>query len=234
MPGYFYIIQKVKFNASIDLSNLIKGRDRLSYQEWFSKIELRFQNARKQGIQLTADVIGQTLCEDDFYIMSIMDKCIRLIDGFLLMLESRNLTCAGVLLRIQIDNCLRTYALYAAENQSEVFQSVISGDKHINRMMAKDGNRMTDAYLRKQLAKIDKRFDSVYKAASGYVHHSEKAFFSIVSTKEPYVLNFNVGHPISIELDSVLHECAEAFLYFVKFQYEITRPFVESKKRIDG
>lgn len=206
----------------------------MSYQEWLSTTKISFQNARKTGIQLTANIIGQTLFEDDLYIMSLIDKCIRLIDGFLDMLDSRNLTCAGVLLRIQIDNCLRTYALYLADNKLDVFQSIRNNEIQINKLLTKDGSRMTDAYLRKQLAKVDKRFDSVYKEASGFIHHSEKAFFTMVSAKEPYMLTFNVGYPIYDDLNPVLYECADAFLYFVKFQYELTRPFVESKKRIDG
>lgn len=206
----------------------------LSYQDWFSKTIDQFESARINGVRLATDVLGQTLFEEDFYILSIIDKSIRLIDGFTTVLKERNITCMGVLLRVQIDNCLRTYALYVAENQSEVFRSIYNDEKQINKMLAKDGNRMTDAYLRKQLAKIDRRFDSVYKEASGYIHHSEKAFYSIVSTKEPNVLIFDVGHPIRDDLDPVLHECAEAFLYFVKFQYVLTNPFVESKKRFDS
>ena len=150
------------------------------------------------------------------------------------MLEKRNLTCAGILLRVQIDNCLRTYALYVAENQSEISRSVYGNGKQINKMKAKDGNQMTDFYLRKELSKIDKRFDSVYKAASGYIHYSEKAFYASVSVKEPNILDINVGHPIRDELDSVLQECAEAFIYFVKFQYKLTITVVESKNRIDA
>ncbi len=89
----------------------------MNYQEWIFKIKHHLENVRKQAVKLTAEVIGQTLCEDDFYMISILDKCIRLIDGFAIMIEKRNLTCAGILLRVQIDNCLRTYALYAAENR---------------------------------------------------------------------------------------------------------------------
>lgn len=206
----------------------------MSYQDWFLRVEKELQRLRKQGLQLAANVIGQTLYEDDFYTVSILDKCIRLIDGFIDMLEKRNLTCAGILLRVQIDNCLRTYALYVAENQSEISRSVYGDGKQINKMKAKDGNQMTDFYLRKELSKIDKRFDSVYKAASGYIHYSEKAFYVSVSVKEPNCLDINVGHPIRDELDSVLQECAEAFIYFVKFQYKLTIPVVESKNRIDA
>ena len=174
----------------------------MNYQEWIFKIKHHLENVRKQAVKLTAEVIGQTLCEDDFYMISILDKCIRLIDGFAIMIEKRNLTCAGILLRVQIDNCLRTYALYAAENQTEIIRSVYSGEKQIKRMKAKDGNLMTDAYLRKQLAKFDKRFDSVYKAASGYIHHSEKAFYSVVSVKEMMMImqNKRMGVDIQIQI----------------------------------
>ncbi len=129
----------------------------MSYQDWFLRVEKELQRLRKEGIQLAANVIGQTLYEDDFYTVSILDKCIRLIDGFIDML-----------------------------------------------------------------------------AASGYIHYSEKAFYASVSVKELNILDINVGHPIRDELDSVLQECAEAFIYFVKFQYKLTIPVVESKNRIDA
>lgn len=206
----------------------------MSYQDWFLRVEKELQRLRKQGVQLAANVIGQTLYEDDFYTVIILDKCTRLIDGFIDMLEKRNLACAGILLRIQIDNCMRMYAFYVAENRSEISRSVYGDGKQINRMKAKDGKLMTDFYLRKELSKIDKRFDSVYKAASGYIHYSEKAFYASVSVKEPNILDINVGHPIPEELDSVLQECAEAYIFFVKFQYELSVPIVESKNRIDA
>lgn len=206
----------------------------MSYQDWFLRVEKELQRLRKQGVQLAANVIGQTLYEDDFYTVIILDKCTRLIDGFIDMLEKRNLACAGILLRIQIDNCMRMYAFYVAENRSEISRSVYGDGKQINRMKAKDGKQMTDFYLRKELSKIDKRFYSVYKAASGYIHYSEKAFYASVSVKEPNILDINVGHPIPEELDSVLQECAEAYIFFVKFQYELSVPIVESKNRIDA
>lgn len=43
----------------------------------------------------------------------------RLIDGFISMLESRNLVCVAQLLRAQVGVCLRTFALFAAEDQDD-------------------------------------------------------------------------------------------------------------------
>lgn len=205
----------------------------LNYQEWLLETASTFQNLRLEGINLAKEAIGQTLTEDDLYILSLIDKCIRLIDGFLILLSDRNLTCLGILLRVQIDNCLRTYALYAAKDKKEVFQSVVKGNKNINQMLSIDGKPMTDTYLRKRLARIDHRFDSVYREASGFIHHSHKSFYQIASTDDPYILNIKIGNMISEELNPSLYECTEAFHYFVKFQYKLTGPFIESKHRLD-
>ena len=37
-----------------------------------------------------------------------------------MMLKERNLTCAGVLLRMQMDNCMRTYAAFIAEDKKAI------------------------------------------------------------------------------------------------------------------
>lgn len=206
----------------------------MDYEEWFEQVKSRLESKRRDGVHLAMSVIGQTLCKEDLYILSIIDKCLRLIDGFTAMLEQRNLTCAGIFLRVQIDNCMRTYALYIAENINEVIDSVLDSDIQIKRLKAKDGSRMTDQYLRQQLEKFDKRFGTVYKSTSGYIHHSEKSFFLISSVKEPNILDLDLGHPLTEKFNQLFQECAEAFLYFVQFQYKLTQPVVESKQRLDS
>lgn len=52
----------------------------------------------------------------DLYLASSSEYAMRLIDGFIPMLESRNLVCVAQLLRAQVGVCLRTYALFAAED----------------------------------------------------------------------------------------------------------------------
>lgn len=208
--------------------------DETTYQVWLEQTVARQEAARKEGVQLAAAVIGQTLYTEDLYVISLIDKCIRLIDGFKNMLEQRNLTCAGILLRIQIDNCLRTYALYVAADKQEVVNSILDGSIQLNKLKAKDGSRMTDQYLRQQLEKVDRRFGTVYKESSGYIHHSEKAFYTIASTNEPNIIELDMGHTLPQRFDAILKECAEAFLFFVGIQYILTQPIVESKKRIDA
>lgn len=70
----------------------------------------QLQELRKEAVSLVTGIIGETLCMDDLFFCASVDRCIRLIDGLIPMLKDRNLTCVGVLLRMQMDNCMRTYA----------------------------------------------------------------------------------------------------------------------------
>lgn len=203
------------------------------YEEWYQQVKIRLDSIRQEGVHLLRNVIGENLCKEDLYIIGIIDKCLRLIDGFSIMLKDRNLTCTGILLRIQIDNCMRTYAIYIAENKQEIIDSIFDSEIQLNKLKAKDGSRMTDQYLRQKLEKIDERFGTVYKVASGFIHYSEKSFYSISSIKEPNILEFDLGHFLKSSNNPLLQECAETFLYFIQAQYDLTKPFVESKKRFD-
>lgn len=55
----------------------------------------------------------------DLYLASSSEYAMRLIDGFISMLESRNPVCVAQLLRAQVGVCLRTFALFAAEDQDD-------------------------------------------------------------------------------------------------------------------
>lgn len=55
----------------------------------------------------------------DLYLASSSEYAMRLIDGFISMLESRTLVCVAQLLRAQVGVCLRTFELFAAEDQDD-------------------------------------------------------------------------------------------------------------------
>lgn len=63
----------------------------------------------------------------DLYLASSSEYAMRLIDGFISMLESRNLVCVAQLLRAQVGVCLRTFALFAAEDQDDFLKQVFQG-----------------------------------------------------------------------------------------------------------
>ena len=123
--------------------------------EYYEKLQLqiaKLEALKSQGIPVAQGIIGQTLCEDDLFFCASLNRCINLIAGFERMLKERNLTCAGALLRILLDTCMRTYAAYIADDQMSVIRCVIDGNR-IDRLKDKNGNLLKDFYLKDELNK---------------------------------------------------------------------------------
>lgn len=207
----------------------------MTNDEYSKKLEPRLEtlrNLRKQAVSITTGIIGETLFQEDLFFMSAADRCIRLIDGLIPMLEARNLTCSGVLLRVQMDNCMRTYAAFIAEDKNEVIQCIIDG-LPIKKLRDKNGNKMSDGYLKDELTKIDNKFAVVYDNASGYVHLSEKAFYQTVDKIEDHRIGFLIGEPLPEKRNMPLLECTDAYIHFVQLHLKLLTAVADSKKRYD-
>ena len=149
------------------------------------------------------------------------------------MLQDRNLTCAGVLLRMQMDNCMRTYAAFIAEDRDAAVQCVIDGNP-IKNLKDTNGKKMTDGHLKDEITKIDSVFSKVYDNASGYVHLSEKAFYQTVEKCADNKLEFQIGQPLPEKRNDPLLESADAYIHFVKLHFKMLQAVVESKERFDA
>ena len=192
----------------------------------------RLMELRKQGISLAKGIIGESFFKEDFFFCASTDRCLNLIDGFTDMLRKRNLTCVGALLRLQMDNCMRSYAAFLAQDKEVVIDCIINGDP-INKQVSKDGKKMTDGYLKGELSKIDTRFADVYNQASGYIHLSSKAFYQTVVKVENNSIEWQVGRELPEKRNPVLIEAADAFIHFVKLHFKMLDAVADSKRRVD-
>lgn len=205
-------------------------------EAYFHEIEERIatlQSLRWEAVSLSRGMIGETLMQEDLFFCAAADRCIRLIDGFISMLRDRNLTCAGVLLRMQMDNCMRTYAAFIAEDRDAVVNCIIDGNP-INKLKDVNGKKMMDGYLKDELTKMDPLFSRVYDNASGYVHLSEKAFYQTVANCENNTIGLGIGTPLPEKRNETLVEGAAAYIHFVKLQFKMLQAVVESKQRYDA
>lgn len=193
----------------------------------------QLQELRKEAVSLATGIIGETLCMDDLFFCASVDRCIRLIDGLIPMLRDRNLTCVGVLLRIQMDNCMRTYAAFIAEDRNAVIRCILDGTP-IKSLKDAKGNKMLDGYLKDEVAKIDPIFSKVYNNASGYVHLSEKAFYQTVDSCDNYEIGIQIGQPLPEKRNAPLLEAATAYIHFVNLHFKMLQAVVESKQRFDA
>ena len=207
----------------------------MSNQEYFKALEKRITlltDLRKQGISLATRIIGESFLKEDFFYYASVDRCLNLIDGFITMLHDRNLTCAGALLRLQMDNCMRSYAPFIAQDKDAIVDCIISGNP-INRQLSKDGKPLSDGYLKRELSKIDHQFADVYAHASGYIHMSEKAFYQTLVSCEDHTIKFQVGQELPEKRNPVLLNASDAFIHFVHLHYIILDTVAENKKRFD-
>lgn len=208
----------------------------MTNEEYYQEIEERIanlQSLRREAISLSRGMIGESLLQEDLFFCAAADRCIRLIDGFIPMLRDRNLTCAGVLLRMQMDNCMRTYAAFIAEDRNAVVNCIIDGNP-INKLKDVNGKKMMDGYLKDELTKMDPLFSRVYDNASGYVHLSEKAFYQTVANCENNTIGLGIGTPLPEKRNKTLVEGAAAYIHFVKLQFKMLQAVVESKQRFDA
>ncbi len=99
-----------------------------------------------EALSLCRGIIGRSLTKEVFYFFTSANRCINLITGFIDMLKSRNLTCAGVLLRMQMDKDVYVFcmdgltgfreAINAAFPKSQIQRCIIhqirSSTKYVN------------------------------------------------------------------------------------------------------
>jgi hypothetical protein len=105
------------------------------------------------------------------------------IAGFRHLVETRNLICAGALLRLQLDTALRFYAAFRVEKPHDFALAVLDG-KRVRDLRDLDGQKMTDAYLVRKLGDEFPWVPQVYERTSGYVHLSDVHLLSVMSVAD--------------------------------------------------
>lgn len=188
---------------------------------------------RKELIDISKKIIGNSLYMEDLFFTSAIDRSVALLDGLASMLQLRNLTCAGIILRSQLDNCMRVFAAFIAEDRKKFIEDFMDGKK-ISQMKDNQGNKMTDVNLRKRLSEYDNQLDTVYQNSSGYVHLSNKAFFmsTTISEDKENTFELKVGLPIKEKANPILLECLDAFMHYVKLQNVFLKKVAISKQNI--
>ena len=109
------------------------------------------------------------------YIMTISNRAISLNRGFVTLANANNYQSAISLMRLQIDNCLRLYAMSLFPNSTLFYEKVLNGE-HVKNLKDRQGNKMSDNYLVTKIDKIFPKFKSLYETLSGHIHFSSEHF----------------------------------------------------------
>jgi hypothetical protein len=124
--------------------------------------------------------IERQLSMYDIFMAGVLRRSYALTRGFFDLIASRNFTAAAALVRLQVDNALRTAASAWTRDPEEFFHLLLEG-KQINKMLADDGKRMTDRYLCDRLALEHPWISQLYLETSAFIHLSDKHFFAAIA-----------------------------------------------------
>ena len=119
----------------------------------------------------------------DFVALSINNRAISLIKGYLTLAKADNYLTAVSLVRLQLDNALRFFASTLVENSSDFAEHFIDG-KAIRDYTDIDEKKLTDNYLAKKLENYFSGIKEIYEKTCGYIHFSDRHFFPTITREK--------------------------------------------------
>jgi hypothetical protein len=146
----------------------------------------RLEDLEKAQIELAKKMIEAydgAMYALDLFISGALNRSAALSDGFKSLVKSKNLICAGAILRLQIDTAIRIFAGTLVDDTNRFVSDVLKG-QHIRNLKDRDGKKMTDRYLVEKLSDEYSWLPKVYENTSSYIHFSDTHLFASVQNVE--------------------------------------------------
>jgi len=109
----------------------------------------------------------------DSFAYSVINRTIQLTQGYITLVNTNNYISAIPLIRLQLDNALRFFAIFEVIDAND-FCFYFMGGKPIYQYKSHTGKNLTDSYLAQKLDTISPGILRLYKEISDYVHLSSQ------------------------------------------------------------
>ena len=161
-------------------------------EEKLAKIERG--DAELQRYFMKAAQSDPSMYVSDFIIFGALKRTLALSEGFRSHIRERNFTCAGALLRLQLDTALRLHAARLSGNPEAYAKAVFEGQR-VDRLKDRDGNRMTDSYLAQKLSEEHPWVKRAYEGLCDFIHFSNRHFFTSIANlnSEERIVHFQIS-----------------------------------------
>lgn len=203
------------------------------YSEHISEIINGLKKRRKAERDSVIPFMNGDFTDWDLYLAVSCEYCMRLIDGVIPMLESRNFVCAAQLLRAQIGACMRTFALFVCDDVDIFLQTFFSNGR-IDKLKDRKGKRLTDGRLKSLLCRFDPTIAESYDMALGLTHYSFEVVAAMAVAGDKYEVGFNFGMEPNEEINSMLLECGYLFIRYLDLHLQMLNKVVESDEWYSG
>ena len=179
----------------------------------------RIEQLEDELIRKGAGIVGARtdLSHADFFIFGALRRTLAQARGFRDLINARNFPCAAAILRLQLDTAMRVNALSIVDDVDAACKSVLDGEQ-FNRLKDRDGNKLSDAHIRKSLAQTHPWISPVYERTSDFVHLSGKHFeVSIARTDdETRMAYFQIGGHDPQRSEETYFEAVDTFFEATK------------------
>ncbi|MFC2090799.1 hypothetical protein ACFLT1_08480 [Bacteroidota bacterium] len=128
-------------------------------------------------------MLSSDLFSLDLLAIAALDRSLHLIFGFTNLIKADNFIAAAHLVRCHLDNLLRLSAAWLVDDPHDFAQKILDG-KRVDELVDQKGHKLKDWYLRDKLNEEYPWVKNVYKETSGFIHLSDKHFFSTSRRKD--------------------------------------------------
>lgn len=169
-----------------------------SSQEQLLAIKIRsifgFNKEFAQSAKRIIEAGNKQLYTLDFLAMSVINRAMSLSKAYVALANEDNFLSAVSLVRLQLDNALRFFAATLVTDSNDFVLHFMSG-KEIRDYSDHKGKKMNDSYLAKELDVLFPGTLQLYKTTCGYIHLSDKHFFSTLEkvNKESRTIGIRIG-----------------------------------------
>ncbi|WP_298869381.1 hypothetical protein [uncultured Gimesia sp.] len=185
------------------------------------------------GLELMQSADGYMYVFDQF-VIATLNRAVAISSAFHSLVEARNMVSAGALLRVHLDTALRHFASHLVEDWDAFAEAEIRGDK-INRMVDRDGTKLTDFHLSKEFEKQVPGTRNLYERACGYVHFSEVHTTSVLNgvDRENHIVGIKIS-AVDRELpDSYYIDACNTFAFISQTLIDLIQSWIDYKVKND-
>lgn len=171
----------------------------------------------------------------DLLALASIKRSISLQAAMLSLIRDNNYFSAASLLRLQIDSCMRFYAVFLVDDPHDLSTRVLAGEE-IRKIKDRNGNKMADAYLISIISKEYEWMERVYKTTSGFVHLSNKHLFSYIEkvNDDERSVSFVLGEEDNHVNDVFWIEMIDGFIDSTKALYGYLNVWKETKNKTNA
>ena len=214
----------------------------VSNEDYFGMSSALIDELKKRRMAESQTVIpfmNGEFTEWDLYLAGTCEYSMRIVDGLIPMLQSRNYVCASQLLRAQIGVCMRTLALLACEDTDSFLETFFSNGK-INKLKGRDGNRLTEGRLKDLLSQFDPSAADNYDKTSGLTHYSPAIVNVMAISTGDAEVEINFGMEPNEEINSLLLDSGTLCIHYLDLHLLLLDKIIEadewyeSRKTIDS